>query len=241
MARLGAVRPGGPGGAPGRARVLGRPEQIESLRAALGASDVESIPGLVVDGGPTAEGEPHWFRTALGPNLVEISFLAEELPDGWHRVLLGAWGERSVELLDAGLLVRDGATVALVTPSGSDGEAMIIGITPLGLGAESVAAGIRQGGRDGVTYPALVESSKAMPAYPEEARQQQLSGNVILEIVVRRDGVPDGIRVLRMPAGGEWLAGSAVEAVSQWRYEPATLDGVPVDTYFTVVIGFVLQ
>lgn len=31
------------------------------------------------------------------------------------------------------------------------------------------------------------------------------------------------------------------EAVTRWRYEPATLDGAPVAVFFTVVVDFVLK
>jgi len=34
---------------------------------------------------------------------------------------------------------------------------------------------------------------------------------------------------------------SAIAAVEQWRYEPATLDGSPVGVYFTVVVKFGLD
>jgi hypothetical protein len=29
--------------------------------------------------------------------------------------------------------------------------------------------------------------------------------------------------------------------VSQWRYEPATIDGEPVEVYFTIVVEFALK
>ncbi len=31
------------------------------------------------------------------------------------------------------------------------------------------------------------------------------------------------------------------EAVGQWRYQPATLDGKPVDVYFTILLRFELR
>ncbi len=37
------------------------------------------------------------------------------------------------------------------------------------------------------------------------------------------------------------LTASAIDAVSQWRYEPALFDGRPVEVFFTVVIQFSLD
>jgi hypothetical protein len=37
------------------------------------------------------------------------------------------------------------------------------------------------------------------------------------------------------------FAESARRAVEQWRYEPATLNGVPVDVYFTVFVEYRLD
>jgi len=33
---------------------------------------------------------------------------------------------------------------------------------------------------------------------------------------------------------------AAIEAIEQWRYEPALLNGRPVDVYLTVVVEFTL-
>jgi len=43
------------------------------------------------------------------------------------------------------------------------------------------------------------------------------------------------------PEGYEPFVKSAAEAMRHWRYEPATLDGKPVDVYFTVRIEFKLD
>jgi len=96
--------------------------------------------------------------------------------------------------------------------------------------------GVRPYKIGGPLHPELL--STVLPVYPESARKEKISGNIILQIVVRADGIPDGLVVLQMPVGGEWLAGSAVEAVSKWRYKPATRNGVPVNAYFTVIIDF---
>lgn len=37
------------------------------------------------------------------------------------------------------------------------------------------------------------------------------------------------------------LAEAAVDAVQQWKYQPATLNGKPVAVYFNLTVNFQLQ
>lgn len=57
------------------------------------------------------------------------------------------------------------------------------------------------------------------PKYPEEFKNQKLGGVVHLSVVVVPDGSVKGIT----PTGGNRaLVDAAIEAVKQWKYEPAT-------------------
>jgi TonB family protein len=217
--------------------IWGLEDQIISLREALGADEIEPIPGLIVAGGLTPRGQPHSFMTALGNSLVELSIHAERVSDGWHRIQLAAVEESGEEILDTSLLVRPSGTVAVLAPLLLEGEALILGVTPMAPGAPFTDS-IHKIGEGGVTPPQIIAGSRVQPAYPAEAKKNLRSGKVILESVIRRDGVPDRIVVLRMPEGGERLAGNAVEAFSQWRYEPALLNGTPVDVLLHIVINY---
>ena len=64
-------------------------------------------------------------------------------------------------------------------------------------------------------------------------------GDVILEIVVRSDGSVGSIRVRRSLAGG--LDQRAIEAVRQWRFNPAHRHGTPVDVAVEVAVEFKLR
>lgn len=96
-------------------------------------------------------------------------------------------------------------------------------------------------GFGGVTYPVLIESTKVLPRYPELARVAKVSGNVILEAVVRKDGTIGDLRVLRSPAANLGFEQAAMDAVRQWRYKPGVQDGRPVDVYYTILVDFVIQ
>ena len=73
----------------------------------------------------------------------------------------------------------------------------------------------------------------------EEARQRGLSGEVELEIVVRRDGAVGDVKILRGLGAG--LNDRAVQAVRQWRFTPAQRQGTPVDVIVEVAVEFKLR
>ena len=78
---------------------------------------------------------------------------------------------------------------------------------------------------------------RVQPAYPPIAQAAQVSGMVILEIQVGRDGGVDGARILRsIPL----LDQAAIEAVMQWRFTPTVIDGRPVPVIMTVTVNFTL-
>lgn len=93
----------------------------------------------------------------------------------------------------------------------------------------------------GVTHPQLIESTKARPRYPKLARKAGVAGNVILEAVIQTDGAVGELRVLREPGANLGFDDAAIEAVRQWRYQPAKQNGKPVAVYFTIVLEFILK
>jgi len=96
-------------------------------------------------------------------------------------------------------------------------------------------------GVEGVTNPQLIEESKVEPTYPKKARIERKDGQVILQAVVETDGTVSALSVIRCNRRGLGFEESAIKAVEQWRYKPATKDGKPVPVYFTVVIEFSLR
>ena len=73
------------------------------------------------------------------------------------------------------------------------------------------------------------------PVYPPDALAAQVSGVVILEATVAKDGSVRDVRVLRsIPM----LDAAAIDAVSQWKFTATELNGVPVEVLMTVTINF---
>ena len=76
-------------------------------------------------------------------------------------------------------------------------------------------------------------------AYTEDARKRGVTGEVVLEIVVRRDGTVGDVTVRRGIGAG--LDERAVAAVRQWRFAPARRQGEPVDVVVEVAVDFTLR
>jgi periplasmic protein TonB len=89
----------------------------------------------------------------------------------------------------------------------------------------------------GITPPRLLREVKA--DYTEEARRRGLTGEVVLEIVVRRDGSVGDVKLLHGLGSG--LDERAVQAVRQWRFAPADRLGMAVDVIVEVGVEFRLR
>jgi len=76
------------------------------------------------------------------------------------------------------------------------------------------------------------------PVYPQVARAQRIAGNVSIDAVVDTEGNVSTMKVLSGPG---ILHRAALEAVKQWHYEPAMLDGKPTASHLTVIVQFRLQ
>ena len=78
--------------------------------------------------------------------------------------------------------------------------------------------------------------SKVNPSYPEKARQKRKEGNVTLGLTVSKDGSVSGVHVVK--GVDKEIDQAAIEAVSQWKFDPGTYQGNPVDVEVTVTVNF---
>src|SRR3954468_12983908 len=86
----------------------------------------------------------------------------------------------------------------------------------------------------GVSAPRTIYAPE--PEFSEEARKAKYQGVCTLSLVVRSDGRPSDIRVLSSLGMG--LDEKAIEAVKNWRFEPAMKDGHPVSVQIAVEVDF---
>ncbi len=77
------------------------------------------------------------------------------------------------------------------------------------------------------------------PAYPQTLLRMHKEGIVILQALITANGDVQKIEILR--SDHALLAQTAINAVSQWKYRPAKLDGKAVAVYFTVTVMFTIR
>jgi len=88
-----------------------------------------------------------------------------------------------------------------------------------------------------VIRPVIID--RVEPQYTEMARRARLEGTVIVQAVIDEAGNVLDVKVLkRLPMG---LDQSAVDAVSRWRFKPATLYGRPVKVFYSLTVNFRVQ
>jgi TonB family protein len=80
--------------------------------------------------------------------------------------------------------------------------------------------------------------SSVPPVYPQMARTQRVSGDVTIDALIDVNGRVSATRVI---SGPTLLHEAAMGAVRQWKYQPATLNGIPTGTHLTVTVQFRLQ
>jgi periplasmic protein TonB len=86
----------------------------------------------------------------------------------------------------------------------------------------------------GISAPQAISTPD--PEYTEEARTAKTQGTCVLWLIVDDKGVPRNIRVVRGLGFG--LDAKAIQAVQQWRFQPAVKDGRPVNVQISVEVGF---
>jgi TonB family protein len=85
-----------------------------------------------------------------------------------------------------------------------------------------------------VVRPTVISSVD--PEFSEEARRKKISGTVKVYLYVEKDGTPSHVRIVQ--GVGHGLDEKAVEAVKQYRFNPATKDGEPVRVDLYIDISF---
>ncbi len=80
--------------------------------------------------------------------------------------------------------------------------------------------------------------SSVPPTYPVLARSVRLQGEVTIDAVIDSTGKVAAMKPLSGPVA---LQHAAMDALRQWKYEPARLDGQPVSTHLSVTIKFRLN
>lgn len=158
------------------------------------------------------------FGKLTGMEMVVDPAVRGRVSVQWHNV---PWDQAFDELLS-----EQGLTYRI------EGSRMYIAPRPVTAESSTLAGYERPG--DGVTAPRVTHRVEAV--YPEAARAARISGVVIVEAMIDTSGNVVDARVLKpLPYG---LDQAALDAVKQWRFAPATKDGVAVPVVFTLTFQF---
>jgi TonB family protein len=76
------------------------------------------------------------------------------------------------------------------------------------------------------------------PSYPVLAKNQHVSGDVRIDALIDANG---RVTTMKIVSGPTLLHQAAMDALRQWKYQPATLNGNAVPMHLTVTIQFRLQ
>jgi len=84
-----------------------------------------------------------------------------------------------------------------------------------------------------VQDPKLISSPQ--PLLPEIAKARNMSGIVKLDATIDQRGTVTNVAIV---SGNPILASAAKDAVMRWRYQPATLNGQPLEVHATIQVVF---
>jgi TonB family protein len=100
---------------------------------------------------------------------------------------------------------------------------------------------------DAVLMPKMVNISasvaqgmlayKVTPEYPLAARNARVTGTVVVQAVIGKDG---NLKNLKVVSGPDMLQAASLDAVRLWRYRPYLLNGEPVEVMTTINVIFTL-
>lgn len=89
--------------------------------------------------------------------------------------------------------------------------------------------------------PAGAQQAKALkrvePKYPNQSLLSGVEGPIVVRIVIGRDGRAHTPRLVG-DVGAPMVAFVTLEAIRQWQFAPATVDGQPVDAPFEITMDY---
>lgn len=135
------------------------------------------------------------------------------------------------------LVFENGKEIYRVPPSGNEtGQGRAESSSELGSGVQRAAS--EEPDKVVDLPPAAAEGSllhRVEPQYPEDARQQQIQGAVVLEVQIGGDGAVQSVQTISGPAE---LAQASIDAVKQWRFKPHVVDGRPTPMQTRITLNF---
>ena len=79
---------------------------------------------------------------------------------------------------------------------------------------------------------------RVLPRYPDAARQAHAQGTVAIYAVIGKDGGLSKLQIVSGVTSG--LNAASLEAVRQWKYQPVTCEGIPVEIEVVIQVNYTL-
>lgn len=86
--------------------------------------------------------------------------------------------------------------------------------------------------------PQIILGTQKQPTYPPAAWDARFTGSVLLEMTVLADGTVGNVQIVECDRPKVGFEDAAVDAVSQWRFEPGLEHGEPVDVTTRLRLNF---
>ena len=198
---------------------------IDELKQAYRLPTIEPTASDVVFLKPGGSGKA---PSVEGGPQVKVDLLALDDEKATYRLTLT---EADKTLAEPTMTVRRGGRAIVGSRDGAAAPYLFLVVEPLPQTPTS------RTGDDSISEPKLL--NRVRPTYPAEAKQTRLEGLVLIEVTIGTDGSVTSTKVLRGEPYG--LTEAAIEAIKQWRYEPARNSaGKPVSAIGTVTVRFAL-
>ncbi|MGA3017466.1 MAG: TonB family protein [Bryobacteraceae bacterium] len=81
---------------------------------------------------------------------------------------------------------------------------------------------------------------RVTPVYPADLKANGVTGTVMIEALIKKDGTVSDLHVMNTDVD-PGLVTAATDAVSQWQYRPALLNGQPVTVLTNIAVSFELS
>jgi TonB family protein len=176
-----------------------------------------------------------------GPAQIDVSLLSEPLRSTMRARLAPFEGQQYSrdlrnKVLDAAREIDARAAVGRVQQSrAADGRL----ITTLGITLYEAPQASPPTSETRIPVSGADQSARLInmvrPQYPPLARQARIQGTVRFGAVIDKEG---RVSRLTLVSGHPLLVQAAQEAVRQWTYQPALLDGQPVEVFTEIDVNF---
>jgi TonB family protein len=211
------------------------PQSPASSATASAISNVVKTDAAV--SAPPAVTPPQDISSAVAPGNAAISALAAQpLAPQSKKPSLGELRLASPVIHHTGSSQDSGVAAPTLSDSQDLPAAAAMGANFAGAGRQPAAPSSPLPVGGDVTPAKLLSS--VQPFYSPLAKSQHVSGDVKVDALIDTNGRVTTMKVISGPA---LLQQSAMDALRQWRYHPAILNGSAVPAHLTVTLQFRLQ